>query len=122
MASVDIRDPGKRCGAIAVLHPTSVRVADGGFVAVVGPSGCGKPTLPRVIAGLAEASGGSVAIGGGRRSGRPAGLPARPLLLRRRGCGARDDSDCASPPRRYAARRRGILAWHRADMPSPRTA
>ena len=33
---------------------------EGQLVAVLGPSGCGKSTLMKVVAGLAEASGGSV--------------------------------------------------------------
>jgi len=40
------------------------RGALGRFTVLVGPSGCGKSTLLRTIAGLEEASGGTIEIGG----------------------------------------------------------
>ena len=39
-------------------------IRDGEFTVLVGPSGCGKSTLLRTIAGLEEASEGTIAIGG----------------------------------------------------------
>jgi sn-glycerol 3-phosphate transport system ATP-binding protein len=47
-----------------VLHGIDVAIADGHFVVIVGPSGCGKSTLLRTIAGLEDASSGSISIGG----------------------------------------------------------
>jgi len=41
----------------------SLAVGDGEFVVLVGPSGCGKSTTLRMIAGLEDASGGTVRIG-----------------------------------------------------------
>jgi multiple sugar transport system ATP-binding protein len=41
----------------------SLEIEDGEFFVLVGPSGCGKSTLLRMIAGLAEMSGGSISIG-----------------------------------------------------------
>jgi len=47
-----------------VLHGIDVAIPDGHFVVIVGPSGCGKSTLLRTIAGLEDASSGSISIGG----------------------------------------------------------
>ena len=41
----------------------SLEIDDGEFFVLVGPSGCGKSTLLRMIAGLAEMSGGTISIG-----------------------------------------------------------
>mgnify|MGYP000754826813 CR=1 FL=1 len=53
----------KSFGTVEVLKDIDLTVEDGEFVVFVGPSGCGKSTLLRVIAGLEDASAGSVAIG-----------------------------------------------------------
>jgi multiple sugar transport system ATP-binding protein len=41
----------------------SLRISDGEFLVLVGPSGCGKTTALRIIAGLEDASEGTVRIG-----------------------------------------------------------
>ncbi|MFZ4534219.1 MAG: ATP-binding cassette domain-containing protein [Alsobacter sp.] len=51
-------------GARRVLERISLTVAPGAFVAVVGRSGCGKSTLLRLLAGLDEPTGGSLAFAG----------------------------------------------------------
>jgi ABC-type nitrate/sulfonate/bicarbonate transport system ATPase subunit len=43
---------GKTFGETVALAPTTLRIAEGSFVAVVGPSGCGKSTLFNLVAGL----------------------------------------------------------------------
>ncbi|WP_051048791.1 ABC transporter ATP-binding protein [Rhodopseudomonas sp. B29] len=50
-----------RSGAPA-LGPIDLDIGRGEFVALLGPSGCGKSTALRIIAGLAEASSGSVEV------------------------------------------------------------
>jgi NitT/TauT family transport system ATP-binding protein len=51
--------PGQRYTAVA--H-TSLAIAAGEFVSVVGPTGCGKSTLLNIAAGLLEPSGGEVRV------------------------------------------------------------
>lgn len=46
------------------LRDTTLVVAPGEFVCVVGPTGCGKSTLLNVAAGLLEPSSGTVRVGG----------------------------------------------------------
>ena len=50
-------------GGVVAVDDISLRIEDGEFLVLVGPSGCGKSTLLRLIAGLEEATGGSVCIG-----------------------------------------------------------
>lgn len=64
MGSVTVREAVKNYGALQMLHEVNLNVAEGEFVALVGPSGCGKFTLLRMIAGLEEISAGTISIGG----------------------------------------------------------
>ena len=64
MASVTIRDVRKAFGAAQIIRGVSVTIEDGEFVILVGPSGRGKSTLLRMIAGLEQITGGDIAIGG----------------------------------------------------------
>jgi multiple sugar transport system ATP-binding protein len=54
----------KHYGAYHAVKGIDLDVPSGEFTVLVGPSGCGKSTLLRVIAGLEEASAGTVEIGG----------------------------------------------------------
>ena len=54
----------KRYGQREVLHEVQLQVEPGEFVAIVGRSGCGKSTLLRLVAGLEQASAGSLLLDG----------------------------------------------------------
>src|SRR5260370_11072769 len=64
MATVTLDGVRKSFGEREVVHGVSCDVADGELVVVVGPSGCGKATLLRMVAGLETVSAGTVAIDG----------------------------------------------------------
>ncbi len=64
MTALLLENVHKSFGNVQVLKDIGLEVADGEFIVFVGPSGCGKSTLLRVIAGLEDASAGSVSIGG----------------------------------------------------------
>jgi multiple sugar transport system ATP-binding protein len=63
MASVVVSDVRKSFGTTPVLHGVNVTIEDGEFVVLVGPSGCGKATLLRMIAGLENITSGEIRIG-----------------------------------------------------------
>jgi multiple sugar transport system ATP-binding protein len=63
MGALKLTGIHKSFGSIDVLKGIDLEVSDGEFVIIVGPSGCGKSTLLRVIAGLEDATSGSVRIG-----------------------------------------------------------
>ncbi|HEY2654964.1 MAG TPA: sn-glycerol-3-phosphate ABC transporter ATP-binding protein UgpC [Solirubrobacteraceae bacterium] len=50
-------------GGVRALHGIDLEIPDGKLTVLVGPSGCGKSTLLRIIAGLEEATEGTVHIG-----------------------------------------------------------
>jgi multiple sugar transport system ATP-binding protein len=64
MANVKITGLHKKYGAFAAVRGIDLDIRDGEFTVLVGPSGCGKSTLLRTIAGLEEASDGTIEIGG----------------------------------------------------------
>jgi multiple sugar transport system ATP-binding protein len=64
MATIKIDNVAKAFGNVQVLHDIELAIADGEFLVLVGPSGCGKPTLLRIIAGLEHVGNGAIAIDG----------------------------------------------------------
>jgi NitT/TauT family transport system ATP-binding protein len=55
---------GRGARAVPALAETSLRIAEGEFVALVGPSGCGKSTILRLVSGLVQPTTGVVLVGG----------------------------------------------------------
>src|SRR5690349_615776 len=64
MAALSIRALSKRYANLEVLKGINLDIESGEFTVLVGPSGCGKPTLLNIVAGLDRASAGDVEIGG----------------------------------------------------------
>ena len=60
---IEARNVTKRYGEFTALDDVTVTVPDGSLTALLGPSGGGKSTLLRVIAGLEEPDEGTVIIG-----------------------------------------------------------
>jgi ABC-type nitrate/sulfonate/bicarbonate transport system ATPase subunit len=61
--TLDVREVGKDY-AIPVIASVSFTVAPGEFLCLLGPNGCGKTTLLRIIGGLEPASRGAVTLDG----------------------------------------------------------
>ncbi len=80
-AAVELRSVTLSYGVRAepVLDSLDLRVAPGEHLAVVGPSGIGKSTLTRLVAGTLAPSGGEVRVAGRAVTGRP---PAELAALR----------------------------------------
>ena len=65
MAAIEIANVTKLFpGDVVALDDVSRRIEDGEFIALVGPSGGGKSTLLRSIAGLEDVTSGEISIGG----------------------------------------------------------
>jgi len=62
--AIEVRDVSKRFGEHVALADVSLSVPDGSLTALLGPSGGGKSTLLRVIAGLEQPDTGDVLIAG----------------------------------------------------------
>ncbi len=62
--SIEINHIHKRFGDFVALEDVSLQIPTGQLTALLGPSGGGKSTLLRIIAGLESADGGSVHIEG----------------------------------------------------------
>ena len=65
MAEVTLSNLSKSFGATKALKDVSMTIPDGAFVVLLGPTGAGKTTILRLIAGLDRPDHGDVRIAGG---------------------------------------------------------
>jgi heme exporter protein A len=61
---IQVRKLIKRFGPKTVLNQLSLEVADGEFVAILGPNGVGKTTLLRILSSLSKPTFGEISIAG----------------------------------------------------------
>lgn len=71
MHHLEVRDLNKKFGSLHAVEGVSFSVEQGRLVGLLGPSGGGKTTLLRMLAGLERPDGGSIAIGGRNVDGLP---------------------------------------------------
>lgn len=64
MAEVVLQGISKRFKDVEAVQDLSLSIRDGEFVVLLGPTGAGKTTTLRLIAGLEQPDAGSIAIGG----------------------------------------------------------
>jgi multiple sugar transport system ATP-binding protein len=63
MAAVVLSGVSKHFGETRVIEGLDLEIRDHEFMVLVGPSGCGKSTALRMVAGLEDATGGTISIG-----------------------------------------------------------
>ena len=64
MADLRLERVGKHFGAVSAVNDLSLDIASGEFIVLLGPSGAGKTTTLRLVAGLEQPDRGRVFIGG----------------------------------------------------------
>ncbi|TIW84770.1 MAG: ABC transporter ATP-binding protein, partial [Mesorhizobium sp.] len=64
MADVHIKNVTKSFGDHAAVNGLDLHISDGEFVVLLGPTGAGKTTTLRLIAGLERPDTGTILIGG----------------------------------------------------------
>lgn len=62
MASIQLQSIEKWFDDVQVIKGVDLDISEGEFIVLVGPSGCGKSTLLRILAGLEDATHGSLLI------------------------------------------------------------
>ena len=63
MAGVTLDHVTKKFGEVTAVSDVTIDVKDKEFLVLVGPSGCGRSTTLRLIAGLEELTSGNIYIG-----------------------------------------------------------
>ncbi len=71
MADVALRGLTKRFGAVTAVERLDLEIADGELIVLLGPTGAGKTTTLRLVAGLERPDEGEVHIGGASMNGEP---------------------------------------------------
>jgi NitT/TauT family transport system ATP-binding protein len=79
-AALDVAQVSIHLGGREIVEPTSLSIAPGEFVCIVGASGCGKTTLLRAAGGLLTARDGQVR-GAVRRHGQIVDSPSRDVAI-----------------------------------------
>jgi len=64
VADIALHHVAKRFGEVEAVKDLSLTIAEGEFLVILGPSGAGKTTTLRLVAGLERPDRGSIAIGG----------------------------------------------------------
>ena len=64
MGEIVLKNVTKKFGNNTVIQNLNLTIKDGSFTVLVGPSGCGKKTLMRMIAGIGPQTSGTVSIDG----------------------------------------------------------
>lgn len=64
MAEITLQNISKSFGSVSAIRDLNITISDGEFVVLLGPTGAGKTTTLRVIAGLEKAEQGDVLING----------------------------------------------------------
>jgi len=75
MAVVELRGLTKRYGSNTVVDRLDLTIGHGELVCLLSPSGCGKTTTLRLVAGFLEPDGGEVDVGGRRLSAPGSAVP-----------------------------------------------
>src|SRR5919198_1460314 len=63
MAGVTLNHITKKFGEVTAVSDLNIQIQDREFLVLVGPSGCGRSTALRMIAGLEEITAGDIYIG-----------------------------------------------------------